>query len=141
MKHVYLDQNQWSYLSLALRGEPRTPEDATAAEAVRRSVAAGSASFPLSTAHVFETWKQHSAQKRQPLAETMMCLEDRPRNANGAAGGRRTATSLSVSSGPWSVALGALPCAQVTPRDVSRPARRVQSCDDAIFSGACSSAA
>lgn len=72
MKHVYLDQNQWSYLSLALRGEPRTSEDVTAAEAVKRSVADGTASFPLSTAHVFETWKQHSAKKRQPLAQTMM---------------------------------------------------------------------
>ncbi|MGO9900997.1 MAG: hypothetical protein ACLP0J_15190 [Solirubrobacteraceae bacterium] len=72
MKHVYLDQNQWSYLSLALRGEPRTPEDAAAGEAVKRSVADGTASFPLATAHVFETWKQHRADKRQPLAQTMM---------------------------------------------------------------------
>lgn len=59
MKHIYLDQNQWSYLSLA-------------AEAVTRSAADGTASFPLSTAHVFETWKQHRADKRQPLAQTMM---------------------------------------------------------------------
>ncbi len=72
MKRVYLDQNQWSYLSLALREEPRTPEDAIAAEAVKRSVADGTASFPLSTAHVFETWKQHRADRRQALSETMM---------------------------------------------------------------------
>jgi flagellar motor switch/type III secretory pathway protein FliN len=71
MTHVYLDQNQWSYLSLALHGEPRTPEDAAAAETVKRSVADGTASFPLSTAHVFETWKQHCADKRQLLAQTM----------------------------------------------------------------------
>ena len=72
VKHVYLDQNQWSYLSLALRGEPRAPEDTAAAEAVKRSVADGAASFPLSIAHVFETWKQRSTEKRQPLAQTMM---------------------------------------------------------------------
>jgi hypothetical protein len=72
VKHVYLDQNQWSNLSLALRGESRRPEDAAAAEAVKRSVADEAASFPLSIAHVFETWKQHSTEKRQPLAQTMM---------------------------------------------------------------------
>lgn len=72
MKHIYLDQNQWSYLSLALHGAPRSPEDATAAEAIKNSVFDGTASFPLSTAHVFETWKQHRADKRRPLVETMM---------------------------------------------------------------------
>lgn len=50
----------------SLRGEPRTPEDAIAAEAVKRSVADGTASVPLPTAHVFEAWKQHRADKRQP---------------------------------------------------------------------------
>jgi hypothetical protein len=39
---------------------------------VERSVADGTASYALSTAHIFETWKQHSAAKRLPLAQTMM---------------------------------------------------------------------
>ena len=72
MKHVYLDQNQWSYLSLARQGGARTPGEAAAAEAIERSVTDGTASYPLSTAHVFETWKQHRAEKRLPLARTMM---------------------------------------------------------------------
>jgi hypothetical protein len=72
MKHVYLDQNHWSYLSLALQETPRTPEDGVAAETVVQCVTAGEASFPLSTAHVFETWKQHRAEKRLPLAKAMM---------------------------------------------------------------------
>jgi hypothetical protein len=67
-----LDQNQWSNLSLALHSEPRAPEDSAAAEAVQRSVAHATASSPLSTAHVFETWQQHRADKRQPLAQAMM---------------------------------------------------------------------
>jgi hypothetical protein len=70
--HVYLDQNQWSYLSLAHRGSPRTPDEAAAAGAVERSVGDGAASYPLPSAHVFETWKQHTAVKRLPLAQTMM---------------------------------------------------------------------
>ena len=71
MKHVYLDLDQWSYLPLARGGEPRPSGDAAAA-AVVRSVADGTASCPLLTAHVFETWKQQGAAKRQRLAETMM---------------------------------------------------------------------
>jgi hypothetical protein len=74
MRRVYLDQNQWSYLSHALHGAPRSDEEGAAATAVVDSVTAGEASYPLSTAHVFETWKQHRAEKRLPLAETMMSV-------------------------------------------------------------------
>jgi hypothetical protein len=52
MKRVYLDQNHWSYLSLALGGQPRTQEEAEAAKAIVRSVADQEASFSLSIAHV-----------------------------------------------------------------------------------------
>jgi hypothetical protein len=52
MKRVYLDQNHWSYLSLALGGQPRTQAEAEAARVIVRSVATQEASFPLSTARV-----------------------------------------------------------------------------------------
>ncbi|HTZ88146.1 MAG TPA: hypothetical protein VMB05_15885, partial [Solirubrobacteraceae bacterium] len=72
MKRVYLDQNHWSYLSLALGGQPRTQAEAEAARVIARSVANQEASFPLSTAHVFETWKLIGADKRLAIARTMI---------------------------------------------------------------------
>jgi hypothetical protein len=66
MKRVYLDQNHWSYLSLALGGQPRTPEEAEAAKVIVRSVANQEASFPLSTAHVFETWMEDARRGQAP---------------------------------------------------------------------------
>lgn len=72
--HVYLDQNKWIDLSRALAGdELGAPFREVAAEIVA-SVEAGSASFPLSVAHVFELWKKRRAEPRQRLASTMSTI-------------------------------------------------------------------
>lgn len=71
---VYLDQNHWIYLSSALHGRPRSQAEADAATVVLASVDAGLASYPLSLAHLEETWRQRRAAKRLPLADTMAAV-------------------------------------------------------------------
>jgi hypothetical protein len=74
MLRVYLDQNKWIDLSRALHGEPegdRYRDVLTIAGAAAKD---GHASFPLSSGHVFETWKARRAEMRQPLAQVMAAL-------------------------------------------------------------------
>lgn len=71
---VYLDQNHWIYLSQALRGRPRSQQEADAALVIQASVDANLASYPLSLAHLEETWRQRRADKRIPLADTMTAI-------------------------------------------------------------------
>jgi len=74
MRRVYLDQNHWVYLARAIQGRPRTAAEADAALVVQAGVEAGLASFPLSLAHVEETWRRRRADKRIPLADTMSAI-------------------------------------------------------------------
>jgi hypothetical protein len=74
MLRVYLDQNHWIYLSKAFNGAARSDEEADAARMICASVEAGYASYPLSTAHVYETWKTRRAERRLPLARAMALI-------------------------------------------------------------------
>jgi hypothetical protein len=71
---IYLDQNHWIYLSRALNGNPRSSAEADAALFIQASIDAGQASYPLSVAHVEETWRQRRAAKRLALADTMTTI-------------------------------------------------------------------
>lgn len=62
------------YLSKALNGAARSPAEADAARMILASVQAGQASYPLSTAHLHETWKRRRADSRLPLARTMALI-------------------------------------------------------------------
>ena len=70
MLRIYLDQNKWIEIARVLTA-------GTASEVVTMIYAAverGSASFPLSGGHVFETWKAASAARRHALAPAMATI-------------------------------------------------------------------
>lgn len=75
MLHVYLDQNKWVDLS---RGFDSADEAGAnfrdVALAVEHAVQTGRASFPLSVAHIFETWKKRKWEPRHALAATMTAV-------------------------------------------------------------------
>jgi hypothetical protein len=75
MLHVYLDQNKWIDLS---RGLGSTDANGArfrgVALAIERTVEAQQASFPLSIAHIFETWKRRKWEPRHALAATMSAI-------------------------------------------------------------------
>lgn len=66
MLRVYLDQNKWIDLMHALEGDERAERFQDATIMVTPAADAGYASFPLSSGHVFETWKARRADP--PLA-------------------------------------------------------------------------
>jgi hypothetical protein len=74
MVHVYLDQNKWIDLSRALAGDELGAPFREVAAEISAAVGAGSASFPLSAAHVFELWKKRRAEPREQLASTMSAI-------------------------------------------------------------------
>jgi hypothetical protein len=74
MMRIYLDQNKWVDLMWALDGNVKGEQFHDAAQVVVSSVEEGLASFPLSQAHVFETWKARRAERRQPLANAMAAI-------------------------------------------------------------------
>ena len=72
MLRVYLDQNKWVDLS---RGFDSDGADGArfrdVALEIEAAVEARRASFPLSVAHIFETWKRRKWEPRHALAATM----------------------------------------------------------------------
>jgi hypothetical protein len=72
MLRVYLDQNKWIEVARALKGGiANAPEVLTI---IGAAVDHGYASFPISAAHVFETWKAASAARRHALAPAMATI-------------------------------------------------------------------
>jgi hypothetical protein len=74
MLRVYLDQNKWIDVMRALNGDPMGDRFRDVALMITAAVEAGDASFPLSSGHVYETWKARRAERRQPLARTMAAV-------------------------------------------------------------------
>lgn len=74
MKTVYLDQNKWIDLSRAHHGDPLGAPFQAVLSAASLAVSDGTASFPLSAGHYFETWKQRKGDPRRALAEVMSNL-------------------------------------------------------------------
>jgi len=74
VRKVYLDQNKWIDLSRAHHGDPLGAPFEDALAAVSQAVSDGTASFPLSAGHYFETWKQRKRDPRRALAEVMSNL-------------------------------------------------------------------
>lgn len=73
MLYVYLDQNKWVDLSLGFEsGDDVGEKFRDVSQSALRSANAGLASFPLSSAHIFETWKRRKWQPRHRLASTMI---------------------------------------------------------------------
>lgn len=73
-KYIYLDQNQWIYLSQAYHGDARSPSDLVAAQEVWRSVRDGVAVFPLSWTHFIETRRKRDLSARTRLAAVMTAI-------------------------------------------------------------------
>jgi hypothetical protein len=71
MLRVYLDQNKWIDLARALNGDELGAPFRDAATVICAAVDAGRASLPLSSGHMFETWKRRDAESRQSLASVM----------------------------------------------------------------------
>jgi hypothetical protein len=71
MKTVYLDQNKWLDLSRAHHREVGGQPYENALNAAMKAVTDGAASFPLSAAHYFETWKHRKGTRRRALGEVM----------------------------------------------------------------------
>ena len=71
MKSVYLDQNKWIDLSHAYHGESSGQLYEPALKAVTKAVTDGTAIFPLSAGHYFETWKHYKQGRRRALGEVM----------------------------------------------------------------------
>lgn len=70
MLRIYLDQNKWIEIARLLKA--RTPSEVVTM--IYAAVERGYASFPLSGAHVFETWKAASAERRHALAPAMATI-------------------------------------------------------------------
>jgi hypothetical protein len=66
-KAVYLDQNKWVDLSRARHGEDGGAPFAAALKAATEAVEAGTAMFPLSAGHYFETWKRYKGEPRRKV--------------------------------------------------------------------------
>ena len=74
VQRIYLDQDKWIDLARARIGHELGKTYIAAYEAAKAAVEAGRASFPLSSAHYFETHKSAVAQRRVDLAHTMLEL-------------------------------------------------------------------
>ena len=66
-KTVYLDQNKWVDLSRARHGEDGGAPFAAALKAATEAAEAGTAMFPLSAGHYFETWKRCKGDPRRKV--------------------------------------------------------------------------
>lgn len=71
MPRVYLDLNKWVDLARAFAGHPLGERFRPVAAVIAVAVEQGRASFPLSSGHWMETWKQRNAIRRHGLARTM----------------------------------------------------------------------
>ena len=76
VQRIYLDQNKWIDLARARTGHALGKTYIAAYEAAKATVEAGRASFPLSSAHYFETHKPADAQRRVDLAHTMRFMRN-----------------------------------------------------------------
>ena len=116
MLRVYLDQNKWVDLS---RGFDSDGADGArfrdVALEIEAAVEARRASFPLSVAHIFETWKRRKWEPRHALAATMTRISRNdaiaaPHALLHAELGSRAAAGGSVARpfcSPWSRSAGA----------------------------------
>lgn len=73
---MYLDQNQWIYLSRAAHGRPGGQPFEDVLEVARAARAQGVVSFPLDLARYTETWKRYEFDSRERLVATMIELSD-----------------------------------------------------------------
>jgi hypothetical protein len=73
-KTVYLDQNKWIDLSRARHGEDGGATFDAALKAATEAVEKGTAMFPLSVAHYFETWKRYKGDPRRRVGGVMSDL-------------------------------------------------------------------
>jgi hypothetical protein len=71
---IYLDQNKWLDLSRAHHGDTLGAPFKDALKAATTAVEAGSARFPLSAGHYFETWKHRESEKRRALGAVMAAV-------------------------------------------------------------------
>jgi hypothetical protein len=71
---VYLDQNKWIDLARAETGHPGGAGFVDTLAALKKAAEERRARFPLSSAHYYETGKQHDGKKRMQLATTMVRL-------------------------------------------------------------------
>jgi hypothetical protein len=71
LKRVYLDQRDWIRLARQHYGRANDEATADVLALVREASAAGLASFPLSAAHYFETYRQHDPERRRRLGAFM----------------------------------------------------------------------
>lgn len=69
---IYLDQNKWIDLARAYHNRPGGERFSTVLERVEVAVDEGRAIFPLSDAHLIETWKGLDVSRRQRLAQVMV---------------------------------------------------------------------
>jgi hypothetical protein len=74
MLTVYLDQNKWIDLARAETGHPLGAPFKEVLTVFKEAKDGGRARFPLSSAHYYETGKQHDRKKRAELALTMLRL-------------------------------------------------------------------
>lgn len=77
MLHVYLDQNKWIDLGRAKSGDRRGVRYLDVYEDMKAATLARTASFPLSSVHLAESWKAGSEVWRKELAAVMMELSRR----------------------------------------------------------------
>ena len=71
---VYLDQNKWGDLARAETGHPLGAAFVDVLDTFKQAADDGSARFPLSCAHYYETGKKGNPKKRMELAATMVRL-------------------------------------------------------------------
>lgn len=69
---VYLDQNKWIDLARAHYNRPGGEPFRSVLEQVEAAVGAARAIFPLSDAHVIETYKERDTSRRERLAQVMV---------------------------------------------------------------------
>ncbi|MCJ7816961.1 MAG: hypothetical protein MUP55_03845, partial [Candidatus Aenigmarchaeota archaeon] len=75
-KIVYLDQNKWIELSKAYYGIESNPDIKRACTIVIKASESGKAIFPLSVAHLEETLKNSSQERRKRLIDFMIKVSD-----------------------------------------------------------------
>lgn len=74
LKRVYLDQNHWITLARQHYGKSNDPEIAGVLALAQEAARSGQASFPISAAHYFETYKKGDPGSRQRLGAFMVEL-------------------------------------------------------------------
>jgi hypothetical protein len=74
---IYLDQNKWIDLLLAASGDERGRPYGAAHDALLAAIFAGTASCPLSSVHLSETWRIRDNRRRHQLALVMVKFSQR----------------------------------------------------------------